>query len=106
MLKTHHKIEYEECMKAKSVASASNTSFPTSTQTIKGGLYSATPNLSGSQRHAEITNANTFYLAKDMCSINTVSNVKHSPALNCSDSVAFCDGIFILVNLYFGHHFI
>jgi hypothetical protein len=94
-------------MKAKSVASASNANYPALTQTSKkGSLYSATLYPSRSQRHAEINNAITYHLAKDMCPINPVSNVKHSPALNYSDSVAFCDGIFILANLYFGHHFI
>ncbi|ROL48813.1 hypothetical protein DPX16_22332 [Anabarilius grahami] len=52
------------------------TNHPTtSTQTsIEASLFSASPYPSTSQRHSEITNAVAFHLAKDMCSINTVTN--------------------------------
>ncbi|XP_036940317.1 E3 SUMO-protein ligase ZBED1-like [Acanthopagrus latus] len=75
-LKTHHKQKYDECMKAKANAGPPNPrQCPAPTQTtITATLHRATPYPSTSQRHAEITDAITFYLAKDMCPISAVSN--------------------------------
>lgn len=72
-LKTHHKIKYDECIKAKKkVAWVANMNCQTSTQTsIKASLYSASLYPFNSQRHTEITDAITIHLAKDMCPINT-----------------------------------
>ncbi|KAK0140110.1 Zinc finger BED domain-containing protein 1 [Merluccius polli] len=75
-LKKHHKPKYDECMKAKANAGPQNPrqcSAPAQA-TITATLHRATPYPSTSQRHAEITDAITFYLAKDMCPINTVNN--------------------------------
>ena len=63
-------------MKAKANAGPQNPrqcSAPAQA-TITATLHRATPYPSTSQRHAEITDAITFYLAKDMCPINTVNN--------------------------------
>ena len=75
-LKKHHKPQYDKCMKAKANATSLNPGpSPTPTQTIATAtLHRATPHPSTSKRHAEITDAITFYLAKDVCPINTVSN--------------------------------
>ena len=75
-LKTHHKIEYDECRE------------PVQRDPIFIQVTKAR------QNHSAIK----FYLGEDMCPICPVSNVKHSPAL---DSVAFCDGIFILGTILF-----
>lgn len=73
-LKKHHKVQYDECMRAKKCVAKTNHPT-TSTQTsIEASLFSASPYPSTSQRHSEITNAVAFHLAKDMCSINTVTN--------------------------------
>ena len=63
-------------MKAKANAGPQNSCpcpLPTQT-TITATLHGATTYPSTSQRHDEITDVITFYLAKDMCPINTVSN--------------------------------
>ncbi|KAI2655656.1 E3 SUMO-protein ligase ZBED1 [Labeo rohita] len=63
-------------MKAKANAGPPNPRpCPAPAQTsITATLHRATPYPSTSQRHSEITDAITFYLAKDMCPINTVIN--------------------------------
>ena len=88
-LKGHHRIEYEDCMKARSVASAANVNCPgpssaVAQTSIKASMYSATPYASKS-RHTEITDAITFHLAKDMCPINTVSNEGFEKMINILD---------------------
>ena len=77
-LKKHHKPKYEECMKAKANVNSQNPRpCPAPTQTtITATLHQAEPYPSTSQRHAEITDAMSFYLAKVMCPINTVSTLK------------------------------
>ena len=65
-------------MKAKADVNSQNPRpCPAPTQTtITATLHRAEPHPSTSQRRAEITDAISFYLAKDMCPINTVSTLK------------------------------
>ena len=65
-------------MKAKANVNSQNPRrCPAPTQTtITATLHRAVAYPSTSQRHAEITDAISFYLAKDMCPINTVSTLK------------------------------
>ena len=67
-LKKHHKPKYEECMKAKANFNSQNSRpCPAPTQTtITATLHRAVPYPSTSQIHAEITDAISFYLAKDV----------------------------------------
>ena len=66
-LKKHHKPKYEECTKVKADVNSQNPRpCPAPTQTtITAALHRAEPDPSTSQRHAETTDAITFYLAKD-----------------------------------------
>ncbi|XP_077467105.1 E3 SUMO-protein ligase ZBED1 [Stigmatopora argus] len=76
-LKTHHKNKHEECIKARATLASQNPYQPTQpkiagTQPLHRDT--TTQYSSSTQRHAEITDAIAFYLAKDMCPIDTVSN--------------------------------
>ncbi|XP_057694544.1 E3 SUMO-protein ligase ZBED1-like [Corythoichthys intestinalis] len=74
-LRTHHKNKHEECIRARATLASQNPYQPTqpkipATQSLhRESQYSST-----AQRHAEITDAIAYYLAKDMCPIDTVSN--------------------------------
>ena len=65
-------------MKAKANVNSQNHRLcPAPTQTtITETVHRAVPYPSTSQRHAEITDAISFCLAKDMCPINTVNTLK------------------------------
>ena len=70
-LQRHHKIQYEQATKDKPKKKKGRKTTQTD---ITQALYNATPYPNTSQRYKEITNAVTYYLAKDMASINTVQN--------------------------------
>ncbi|XP_010772682.1 zinc finger BED domain-containing protein 1-like [Notothenia coriiceps] len=71
-LQRHHKIQYAL---AKKDNPKKKSNPQTTTQTsISQTLFNGTPYSHSSRRHKEITKAITFYLAKDMASINTVQN--------------------------------
>lgn len=63
-----HKLKYNECMQANTSAGPPNPRLrPTPAQTpITATLHRATLYPSNSRRHGEITDATTFYLAKDV----------------------------------------
>ena len=84
-LKSHHRPQYDECMKAKSkITTLNHLPFPTQ-KTITATLHGATVYPSTSQRHTEVTDAIAFHLAKDMCPINTVSNEGFRKMVNTLD---------------------
>ena len=63
-------------MKAKANSQNPRPCLAPTQTTITATLHQAIPYPSTSQRHAEITDAISFYLAKDICPINTVSTLK------------------------------
>ncbi|XP_039903045.1 E3 SUMO-protein ligase ZBED1-like [Simochromis diagramma] len=63
-----------------------STTHASSSQTsIHATMYNATKYPTSSQRHKEITNAVTFFLAKDHCSINTVDTPGFKKLINTLD---------------------
>lgn len=68
----HHKIQYEQATKDN--PKKKKPGRPTTQTSITQTLYNATPYPDSSRRHKEITEAVTFFLAKDMASMNTVQN--------------------------------
>lgn len=75
-LKTHHKLQYNDCMKArKNSAVVAKLNHPTTTwMSIKTSLYSCSLYACSSQRRTEVANTIVFHLAKDKYKINTLSN--------------------------------
>ncbi|CAI5637539.1 unnamed protein product, partial [Oreochromis niloticus] len=63
----------------------STTPASSSQTSIHATLYNATKYPTSSQRHKEITNAVTFFLAKEHCSINTVNNPGFKKLINTLD---------------------
>lgn len=61
------------------------TSSTATQSSITGTLYNATPYPPNSRRHSEIIGAITFYLAKDMWPINSVSNQGFKALINTLD---------------------
>ena len=71
-LQRHHKIQYEQATRDKPKKKKSGQQ--TTQTSITQALYNATPYPNTSRRYKEITEAVTYYFAKDMASINTVQN--------------------------------
>lgn len=72
-LKKHHRQLYDECTVRNEVLSPVAQSNVKQTSVLES-FAAVTPYEKGSRRHREITNSIMHYLAKDMVSINTVSN--------------------------------
>ena len=72
-------------MRCKDQSSHNNIDSGIHRSLLSPSLFSASPYPSSSQRHREITNAVAFYLAKDMCPINTVTNKGFKSLVNTLD---------------------
>lgn len=72
-LKSSYKIVFDQAIKEQK-EKALSTPDATGQLSIQDTLYNATTYSTSSQRHKEITNAITFFLAKNQCPINTGHN--------------------------------
>lgn len=74
-LEFNHRVVYDTVMMNQSKKKVNQITAPSATQSsITETLYAATPYLSTSERHKKITESIAHYLAKGMCSINTIDN--------------------------------
>ncbi|XP_055053943.2 E3 SUMO-protein ligase ZBED1 [Misgurnus anguillicaudatus] len=80
-LKFKHRPTYDQLIKKQKEQRSTPTTSATQSS-IKDTLFSATPYPKSSERHKKITDAVSYFLAKDMCPISTVEDEGFKKLIN------------------------